>query len=139
MSESELQIVAYCCLHCAFSAADLAGAMRLEYPSSIKIIKLPCTGKIDVLHILKSFESGADGVFVAGCLEGTCHFLEGNRRAKRKVEYARSLLQEAGVSPERLEMFNLSSAEGARFAEIARMMDERIQKIGPLKKGHPSR
>lgn len=124
-------IVGLCCHYCAFAAADLAGSLRLQYPPNIRIVRLPCTGKVDVILILKAFEEGADGVFVAGCLEGNCHFDKGNLYAKRRVYYAKKLLQEVGIEPERVEMFNLSSSEGPRFAEIARMMTERIKRLGP--------
>ena len=134
MGEYEPKIVAYCCNYCAFAAADLAGAMRLQYPPNVHIIRLPCTGKVDALHIMKAFEDGADGVFVAGCLEGQCHFLEGNMRAKKKVAYVKKLLDEAQIEPERLEMFNLSSAMGGRFAEIVEEMTERVTKLGPTYK-----
>jgi coenzyme F420-reducing hydrogenase delta subunit len=84
--------------------------MRLNYPTFIKIIKVPCTGRVDVLTLLKAFESGVDGVYVAGCMEGECHFLKGNLRARKRVNYAKTLLQEVGIEPERLEMYNLSAA-----------------------------
>jgi coenzyme F420-reducing hydrogenase delta subunit len=127
----DIGIVAFCCHYCAFAAADLAGSMRLQYPSSIRIIRLPCTGKLEVNYIMNAFERGADGVLVAGCLEGGCHFLEGNLRAKKRVLRAKELLAEAGIEPDRLEMYNLSSAEGTRFAEITLEMHERIMKLGP--------
>jgi coenzyme F420-reducing hydrogenase delta subunit len=127
----EPRIVAYCCHYCAFAAADLAGSMRLNYPSNVLIVKLPCTGRVDVLYLLRAFERGADGVFVAGCLEGTCHFLDGNIQAKRRVQYAERLLDEIGVGGDRLEMYNLSSSEGPRFAEIATEMTERVRELGP--------
>ena len=95
------------------------------------MLRLPCTGKIEVNYILAAFERGVDGVMVAGCLEGGCHFLEGNLRARRRVERAKQLLAEAGIEPERLEMFNLSSAEGTRFAEIVTEMTGRIERLGP--------
>ena len=131
MSEFEPKIVAYCCEFCAFAAADLAGAMRLQYPPSVRIIGLPCTGKVDAIHILKAFEEGADGVFVAGCLEGQCHYLKGNLRAKKRVAYVKRLLAEVDIEPERIEMFNLSSAMGGRFAEIVEEMTQRIKELGP--------
>jgi coenzyme F420-reducing hydrogenase delta subunit len=131
MSEWEPKIVAFCCNFCAFAAADLAGAMRLQYPPNVRVIRLPCTGKIDAIHLMKAFEDGADAVFVAGCLEGQCHYLEGNLRAKRRVAYVKKLLAEVEIEPERLEMFNLSSAMGGRFAEIVEEMTERITKLGP--------
>jgi len=131
MSEFEPKIVAYCCNFCAFAAADLAGAMRVQYPPNVRIIRLPCTGKVDAIHLMKAFEDGADGVFVAGCLEGECHYLEGNLRAKKRVAYVKRLLTEVGTDPQRVEMFNLSSAMGGRFAEIVEEMTERIRKLGP--------
>jgi coenzyme F420-reducing hydrogenase delta subunit len=124
-------IVGLCCHFCAFAAADLAGSMRLQYPPNIRIMRLPCTGKADVIHILRALEDGVDGVFVAGCLEGNCHFTKGNLFAKRRVYYAKKLIKEAGLEPERVEMFNLSSSEGPRFAEIAKQMTERIRRLGP--------
>ena len=127
----EPQIVAYCCNYCAFAAADLAGSMRLRYPPNILVVLLPCTGRVDVLHLLRAFEKGTDGVFVAGCLEGTCHFLEGNLQAKRRVAYTKQLLDAVGVGGDRLDMFNLSSSEGPRFAEIATEMTDRIRELGP--------
>ncbi len=124
-------ILAFCCHYCAYAAADLAGSMRLEYPDNVRVLRLPCTGKVEIDHILAAFERGVDGVIVAGCLEGGCHFLEGNLRARKRVERAQQLLEEIGLQPERLEMFNLSSAEGARFAEIVTEMTARLNRLGP--------
>lgn len=130
-ADFEPVIVALCCHYCAFAAADLAGSMRLQYPTNIRVIRFPCTGKVDVIHILRAFEDGADGVFLAGCLEGNCHFEKGNIYAKRRVYFAKKLIKEVGLEPERLEMFNLSSSEGPRFAEVARLMTDRIKRLGP--------
>jgi len=127
----EPKIVAFCCHYCAYSAADLAGSMRLQYPANIRVIEMPCSGTTDARVLLKAFEEGADGVFVAGCLEGDCHFLKGNYRAKKRVGYVKKLLGEIGLEPERLEMYNLSAAMGVRFAEIAKEMTERIKGLGP--------
>ena len=132
MSEFEPKIIAYCCDFCAFAAADLAGAMRLQYPPSVRIVRLPCTGKVDAIHLMKAFEEGADGVFVAGCLEGQCHYLEGNLRARKRVAYVKRLLGEVDIEPERIDMFNLSSAMGGRFAEIVEEMTQRIKELGPV-------
>jgi len=133
MSENrfEPEIIAFSCHYCAYAAADLAGIMRLQYPPNIKLIKLPCSGTIDVLHILKAFEQGADGVFVAGCLKGTCHFIEGNVRAERRVERVKGILDNIGLGKDRLEIFFMSASEGPRFAEVAREMTERIRELGP--------
>ncbi len=105
--------------------------MRLSYPADIKVIQVPCTGRVDILHLLNAIEDGADGVYVAGCLEGECHFIEGNLKARRKVEYVKKTLTELGIEPERVEMYNLSSAQGARFAEIAIEMVDKIKALGP--------
>ena len=127
----EPQILAYCCKYCAYAAADLAGSMRLEYPPNVKVIQLPCSGRVDTLHLLKAIEEGADGVYVAGCLEGECHFVEGNLRTRKKVDAVKKALEAAGVEPQRVEMFNLSSAMGPRFAEIAEEMTKRVRMLGP--------
>jgi coenzyme F420-reducing hydrogenase delta subunit len=124
-------ILAFCCHYCAYAAADMAGSMRLQYPANVRVLRFPCTGKIEENYLLAAFEQGVDGVIVAGCLEGGCHFLEGNLRARKRVGRAKQFLSEAGVEPQRLEMFNLSSAEGPRFAEIVREMSDRIAPLGP--------
>jgi len=124
-------ILAFCCHYCAYAAADMAGSMRLQYPANVRVLRFPCTGKIEENHILAAFEQGVDGVMVAGCLEGGCHFLEGNLRARKRVERVKTFLSEIGVEQERLEMFNLSSAEGPRFAQIVGEMSERIAPLGP--------
>ena len=105
--------------------------MRLSYPADIKVIQVPCTGRVDIIHLLNAIEDGADGVYVAGCLEGECHYREGNLKAKRKVTYVKKVLTDLGIEPERVEMYNLSSAQGARFAEIANEMAEKIKDLGP--------
>jgi coenzyme F420-reducing hydrogenase delta subunit len=105
--------------------------MRLSYPSNVKVIQVPCTGRVDIIHLLKAIEDGADGVYVAGCLEGECHFMSGNLKAKRRVRYVKKVLAELGLEPERVEMFNLSAGEGPRFAEIASEMVQRIKALGP--------
>ncbi len=105
--------------------------MRLSYPASVKIVKVPCTGRVDAIHILQAFEGGADGVCLVGCLEGDCHYISGNIRARKRVEYAKQLLDEAGIGGARLEMYNLSSADGPRFARVAREITERIRELGP--------
>lgn len=131
MSDFEPIIVTFACHYCAYGAADLAGVMRLQYPPSIRIVKVPCTGRVDIHHILTAFEKGADGVIVAGCRIGDCHFQDGNLKATRRVQYARKLLKEIGLDEERLEIYYMSSAEGARFAEVASEMTERIKSLGP--------
>jgi coenzyme F420-reducing hydrogenase delta subunit len=105
--------------------------MRLSYPSDIKIIRVPCTGKVDVLHLLHSIEKGADGVCVVGCLEGDCRFKSGNLKARKRVEQAQKILDTIGIGGERVAMYNLSSGEGPLFAQYAREMHEKILSLGP--------
>jgi coenzyme F420-reducing hydrogenase delta subunit len=113
--------------------------MRLQYPPEIQIIMMPCTGRVDIIHLLKAFEAGADAVFVAGCLEGECHYLSGNLRAKKRVNKLKKDFAQMGIEPERLEMFNLSSSEGPKFAAIAKEMSERAYKLGPSPVKHEAR
>ena len=105
--------------------------MRLSYTTHIKIIRVPCTGKVDILHILRSFEKGEDGVYAVGCMEGDCHYTSGNFRARKRIEQAKKILDTVGVGGERVEMFNMASSEGPRFAEVAIKMAEKIKKMGP--------
>jgi F420-non-reducing hydrogenase iron-sulfur subunit len=105
--------------------------MRLHYPPNVKIIKLPCSGRAEIIHLMQALEKGADGVFVAGCLEGDCHYQLGNLRAKKRVAYVKEILEKVGVGGERIAMYNLSAGQGPRFAEIAREMTEKIRKLGP--------
>jgi F420-non-reducing hydrogenase iron-sulfur subunit len=127
----ETTIVAFCCLYCAYAAADLAGSMRLQYPSNIRIVRTPCTGRLEVEYFLKAFENGADGVIIAGCEEGSCHFKEGNLVAKRRVNYARKLLAESGLEIDRLRMVNVSAANARLLVDHLQKMSETIQKLGP--------
>jgi len=127
----EPEIIVFACHYCAYAAADLAGSMRLQYPSNIRMIKLPCTGKLEVIHLLKAIEAGADGVYAAGCLEGECHYLKGNLWARKRIGHVKDLLAELGIEPERVEMFNMSSAMGAKFAEVATDFTQRIKELGP--------
>jgi F420-non-reducing hydrogenase iron-sulfur subunit len=131
MRDFEPVIVAFCCHYCAYTAADMAGSMRLSYPPNIRIIKVPCTGKVDAIHIMRALQKGADGVYVAGCLEGDCHFKNGNIKAARRVAYVKNLLEEIGVGGERVEMITMSAGMGERFAQTAFDFTEKIRKLGP--------
>jgi len=131
MSQAEMQIVAYSCHYCAYAAADLAGVLRLSYPAAIRIVEVPCTGRLDVLEVLHAFEHGADGVMVAGCLEGDCHFQAGNLNARRRVARVKELITAIGLEPKRIEMFNLSSAMGRQFADYAVKMTQQTAGLGP--------
>ncbi len=134
------EITAFACNYCGYAAADTAGALRQEYPASVKLVRLPCTGKTDIQYLLEAFEHGADAVFVVGCSLGNCHHVRGNERGRARVERAKSILSSIGLEPERLEMFFLSGGMGATFAQIAREMTERAQKLGPnpLRRASPA-
>ncbi len=112
--------------------------MRLEYPSNIKIIRVPCTGKVDLMHLLRSIQKGADGVYCVGCMEGNCHYNEGNLRCRERVEHARRLLEEVGLEGDRIRMYNLSSSEAPTFVAYAREMTENIKNLGPNPLGSPA-
>lgn len=124
-------IVAFCCAQSAYQAADTAGSMRITYPENIRVIRVPCAGRVDVLHILRAFEKGADGVLVLGCHEEACRHLSGNIRAKNRVQRVNTLLREVGIDGKRVEMFTLAPNQGSRFARIANEVNERIKELGP--------
>lgn len=124
-------IVAFCCAQSAYQAADTAGFMRIPYPENIRVIRVPCAGRVDVLHILRAFEKGADGVLILGCHEEACRHLSGNIRAKNRVQKVNTLLQEVGIDGGRVAMFTLAPNQGPRFARIASEVNERIKELGP--------
>lgn len=105
--------------------------MRLPYPASIKIVLVPCTGKVDVLHMLRAFEKGADGVCIIGCMEGECQYKSGNFRARKRVEQVAKILDTIGLDGRRVRMFNLSSGDGPIFARYATEMHEAVLALGP--------
>lgn len=127
----EPKIVAFCCHYCAYASADLAGSMRLQYPPGVRIIRTPCTGRLEVEYYLKAIENGADGVLIAGCLEGGCHFIDGNYYAKKRVNATREMLEECGIEKERLRMVNNSAAMAKNLVEVIFEMVETIKKLGP--------
>jgi coenzyme F420-reducing hydrogenase delta subunit len=127
----EPRIIAFCCNYCAYAAGDLAGSKRMQYSHNVRIIHTPCTGKIEMEHILDAFEKGIDGVLVAGCLEGGCHFLEGNLRARKQTGRIREILDEIGVGAERLKMVNFSAAMAPTFVERIEEIVETVRALGP--------
>jgi F420-non-reducing hydrogenase iron-sulfur subunit len=118
----EPKIVAFCCHYCAYASADLAGSMRLQYPPNVRIIRTPCTGRLEVEYYMKAFENGADGVLVAGCLEGGCHFIEGNLIAKKRVKGIQKIMEECGLEKERLQMINNSAAMAKNLVDAIHVM-----------------
>ncbi len=131
MEKFEPIVVAFCCHYCAYTAADMAGSQRIAYPFNVKIVRVPCSGKVDAIHIMRAFEKGADGAYVAGCLEGDCHFNKGNIAAARRVSHVKRLLDEVGIGGERVEMFTMSAGMGQRFADIATQFTDKIRQLGP--------
>ena len=105
--------------------------MRLKYPDTIRIVSVSCTGKVDLIHLLRALEKGADGAYVVGCMEGECRFNSGNFRARKRVEQAQRILESIGIGGERVQMYNLSSSEGPKFAQFATEMTEKIRALGP--------
>jgi F420-non-reducing hydrogenase iron-sulfur subunit len=124
-------IVCFCCQWCSYAAADLAGSMRLQYSPNVRIVKVPCTGRVDVIFLLQALEQGADGVFVSGCLLGDCHYMSGNYRATKRMAYTKELLGRIGMNPDRVELYYNSSAMGPQFAQCCRDFTERIRALGP--------
>ncbi len=124
-------LIAFCCQYCSYSAADLAGSMRLQYPPNVRIVRTPCTGRLEVEFFLKAFEKGADGILVAGCLEGGCHFTEGNLLAKGRVGYTRKFLAEAGLEAERIRMVNVSAAGARLLVDYVNEMLAVLKRLGP--------
>ncbi len=131
MENFEPEIVAFCCHYCAYTAADMAGTRRVSYPPNVKIIRVPCSGKVDAIHIMKALEKGADGVIVGGCLDGDCHFKNGNTRADARVLRVKACLESIGWEPERVAMVKLSAGMGEGFARTAADFTETIKKLGP--------
>jgi coenzyme F420-reducing hydrogenase delta subunit len=105
--------------------------MRLTYPGSVHVVRVPCTGKVDVLHLMRCFERGADGVYVVGCREGDCHYQDGNFRARKRVEQARALLESLGIGGGRVRMCNLSSSDAPLFVKFAEEMHAAVLQAGP--------
>jgi len=132
MSDWEPKIIAFLCNWCSYGAADLAGVSRFQYPANIRIIRVPCSGRINPKFVLASFRHGADGVWVSGCHPGDCHYIEGNLYARRKFALLKSQLEYTGiVEPGRLHFSWISSAEGTKFAETARHVVEAVKGAGP--------
>ena len=131
--EYEPKLLAFCCHYCAYASADLAGSMRIQYPTNVRIIRTPCTGRLEVGYYMKAFENGADGVLVAGCLEGGCHFQDGNLWAKRRIKYTRDLLEEIGLEKERIRMINVSAAMARSLTDSIVDMVAVLKELGPNK------
>jgi heterodisulfide reductase subunit A len=125
-------LLAICCSECGHTAVDSAGMAMMQYPANVRVMKVPCTGILQVQQFLEAFRAGAQGIMVVGCKTDGCHYEVGSPKTKKKVELARTLLTEYGIEPERLEMFNMVYIEGDKFVEAAQTMTERLEKLGSL-------
>lgn len=131
------KIVGFNCNWCSYAGADLAGTSRMTYPESIRIIRVPCSGRVNPQFILRAFQRGADGVLVAGCHPGDCHYSTGNYFTRRRFLIARRFLEFMGIDPRRLQARWVSASEGQKFTEVVKEMTEEIKKLGPnpMKRG----
>ncbi|MBN2056477.1 hydrogenase iron-sulfur subunit [bacterium] len=125
-------MVAFVCNWCTYAGADLAGTSRLQYAPNVRIVKLPCTGRIDPLFVLKAFERGADGVLISGCHPGDCHYNEGNYHARRRWNVFRELLDFVGIDQDRLHFSWVSAAEGRKWVQVINGVIDTVRAKGPF-------
>ncbi len=128
--EAEPVVVCFACRWCSYAAADLAGIMRLEYPVNVRVILVPCTGRVDIRHIFTAFEMGADGVILSGCLKEQCHYIDGNYKAERRINVAKKALEVLGIGGDRLEMVFCSAGMPREFAQFMAEFTEKIRSLG---------
>ncbi len=131
MSDFEPKIIAYLCNWCTYTGADLAGTARLQYPANVRIIRLMCSGAVDVSYVLKPLLDGADGVLIGGCHPGDCHYQEGNYKARRRVAILEESIQAMGLDPRRVWLRWISASEGQRFAETITQFTNQLKQLGP--------
>jgi len=127
----EPKIVGFLCKWCSYAGADLAGISRRKYPANIRIIRVPCSGRVDPLFILKALRLGFDGVLVSGCHPGDCHYQTGNYRARRRFAVTRKMLEQMGVDPRRVQASWVSASEGGKFVKVVNKLISDIKEIGP--------
>jgi len=131
-ADGDRVIVAFYCRECAYAAADATGNSRISLPTTIRSILLPCSGRVSPLHLLTALAGGADGVYVAGCLEDQCHYRVGNFHAIDRVKFVQRLLESVGVEPERCQMFTMSAADSPKFVAAAKRMHKVISELPPM-------
>ncbi|OGP66922.1 MAG: hypothetical protein A2W27_08835 [Deltaproteobacteria bacterium RBG_16_44_11] len=130
----EPKIVAIVCNWCTYAGADLAGISRIQYPPNVRIIRVPCTGRINPFYIVKALQTGADGVLVSGCHPGECHYISGNLVARRKFAALKSFLSYIGMEGDRTMFTWVSASEGDRFAQVIRGVTAKVKALGPADK-----
>jgi F420-non-reducing hydrogenase iron-sulfur subunit len=128
------KIVAFLCNWCSYAGADLAGVSRMQYPPTIRVVRVPCSGRINPLFLVAALQNGADGVLVSGCHPGDCHYLSGNLVARRKFAMVKSLIEYVGIEPGRVQFSWVSASEGARFAALIAQVTEDVKRLGPQKR-----
>jgi F420-non-reducing hydrogenase iron-sulfur subunit len=133
MNNWQPKIMTFLCNWCSYGGADLAGVSRLQYPANIRVIRIPCTGRISPKFILAAFRHGSDGVWVSGCHPGDCHYISGNYYARRRFALLKNLIEYTGIEPGRLHFSWISSAEGTKFVEVAKEVTEAVTALGPAK------
>ncbi|MEA1964135.1 MAG: hydrogenase iron-sulfur subunit [Candidatus Aerophobetes bacterium] len=134
MREREPKILAFLCNWCSYAGADLAGVSRIQYPPNVRVIRVPCSSRVNPLFILKALQQGIDGVLVAGCHPGDCHYISGNYIARRKFAIIKNFLEYIGIEEDRVQFAWVSAAEGARFAQVIKEVTEKVKRLGPIKK-----
>jgi coenzyme F420-reducing hydrogenase delta subunit len=130
----EPKIVAFLCNWCSYAGADFAGVSRLQYPPNVRVIRVPCSGRINPMYILKALQNGADGVLVSGCHPGDCHYISGNFSARRKFGLFHEFVTYVGIEEERVRFSWVSAAEGEKFSKVIKEVVEGVKKVGPIKK-----
>jgi len=130
-AEFEPQIVAFTCNWCSYAAADLAGTSRVSYPPNVLLIRVMCSGMVDPIYVLKAFEKGFDGVLIAGCHIGDCHYISGNVKAEERIGKLKKLIHILGLEDERLRLEWISTAEGGKFAETIKELVGQLKQLGP--------
>ncbi len=127
----EPQILGFLCNWCSYAGADLAGVSRFQYPPNIRVIRVMCSAKVDPLYVMKALLNGIDGVLIAGCHPGECHYVTGNYYARRRAVMLQKLLEVIGLEPERLRLEWVSASEGTIFAEVVNDFTRTIKSLGP--------
>ncbi len=130
----EPKIVAFLCNWCSYAGADLAGVSRMQYPTNARVVRVPCSGRVNPMYILKALQGGADGVLVSGCHPGDCHYLAGNLYARRKFAVLSAMLDAVGVDNERVHFSWVSASEGVRFVEVLNTVIDDVRRLGPATK-----
>jgi len=128
------KILAFLCNWCSYAGADLAGVSRIQYPPNVRVIRVPCSGRVNPLFILRALQQGLDGVLVSGCHPGDCHYLTGNYFARRRFAVLARLLEFCGLEPGRVQFSWVSASEGQKFAEVVRKVTEDVRKLGPARR-----